>query len=218
MSESDKSTENTGNFVDQLRDIQGEYLVLSELYEKERVYGRKLAETMKLLQYEVDVTIPINKEYISLPEGTVPIKEAFMASESVVIMVDEQDNKVSRPLDRFPPDVILSIIQDCTPELKRLISERRRNTSIKVNALEKVLRELKKAQATFKQTKGNIEEESAEDEIATEVDEEEEQERRIPVAPTPKTGRIARDPKEEAFAFRASFLEKKEAGDNVGKA
>ena len=49
-----------GTFVDQLREIQGEYLMLSELYEKEKTYGHRLAETMRLLQYEVDVTIPIN--------------------------------------------------------------------------------------------------------------------------------------------------------------
>ena len=216
MAENEKGRESGTNFVDQLRDIQGEYLMLSELYEKERVYGRKLAETMRLLQYEVDVTIPINKEYLAMPEGSTPIKEAFMASESVVIMIDEEDNKVSRPLDRFPPDVILSIIQDCTPELKRLISERRRNASIKVSSLEKVLRELKKAQATFKQTRGDVVEEEEEESVEAEPNE---PEQRTP-ATTIKPAARGRDPntKEEAFAFRASFLEKKEAGESMAKA
>ncbi len=204
-----------GTFVDQLRDIQGEYLMLSELYEKEKTYGHKLAETMRLLQYEVDVTIPINKDYLS--DGTVQMKEAFLASEAVVVMVDQEGNTTSRPLDRFPPDIILAVIQDCTPELKRLISEKRRNATMKVTALEKVLKELRKAQTTFKQTKGQSDDE---DDLADENEETEAAPRpdeRVPIVAAPKQGARPRDGKEEAFAFRASFLEKKEAGDN-GKA
>jgi hypothetical protein len=221
MASDEKDNDSPTNFVDELRDIQGEYLMLSELYEKERAYGRKLAETMRMLQYEVDVTIPINKEYLSDPMN--PLREAYLASESVVVMVDEDDNKTSKPLDRFPPEVILSVIQDCTPELKRLITEKRRSATIKVNSLEKVLRELRKAQATFKQTK-------------VEPDQEPEQERETSAAsPAPQPQVVVQQDqrqvaqqqnqknqnrgreKEEAYAFRASFLEKKEAAENVAK-
>jgi len=216
MSDDSKGREGSATFVDQLRDIQGEYLMLSELYEKERNYGHKLADTMRLLQYEVDVTIPIDKDFLS--DGGIPLKEAFLASESVVIMVDENDNKISRPLDRFPPDVILSIIQDCTPELKRLISERRRNVTLKVSSLEKVLRELKKAQATFKQTKGESvdEEEDQEPEVEEQKEDVSRPEQRAPV--TAKAVIRGRDKQDEAFAFRASFLEKREADENAAKA
>jgi hypothetical protein len=129
-------------FVDQLREIQGEYLMLSELYQKERSYGEKLADAMRLLQYEVDVTIPLDTEILMT---AMSLKEAFLASESVVVMIDEHDNRLSRPLSAFAPEVILAIIQYCTPELKRLITEKRRSAASKVNALEKVLKELKKA-------------------------------------------------------------------------
>ena len=76
--DSDRKEDESTTFVEELRDIQGEYLMLSELYEKERNYGSKLADTMKLLQYEVDVTIPLNKETFS--DGTKRLKSAFLAS------------------------------------------------------------------------------------------------------------------------------------------
>jgi hypothetical protein len=204
-------------FVDQLRDIQGEYLMLSELYDKQRNYGHKLAETMRLLQYEVDVTIPLNKDMLS--EGGRPLKEAFLASESVVIMVDEDDNRISRPLDRFAPDLILSIIQDCTPELKRLISEKRKSTSIKVLALEKVLRELKKAQATFKQTRNDPADAQQEAE-ADEADPPEivvgaqQGEVKRETMTMPKQPSRPKETRDEAFVFSGSYLGKKDASDD----
>jgi hypothetical protein len=206
-------------FVDQLRDIQGEYLMLSELYDKQRAYGHKLAETMRLLQYEVDVTIPLNKEMLS--ESSRPLKEAFLASEAVVIMVDEDDNRISRPLDRFAPDLILSIIQDCTPELKRLISEKRQSTSMKVLALEKVLRELKKAQATFKQTKTDSVEPTEEGGVADsnpqEIVVEAQQGDRKRETLTSSKQSLRPKEKDETFAFSGSYLGKKEAAESLAE-
>jgi len=214
MASDDKGRGDGANtFVDQLREIQGEYLMLSELYQKERSYGERLADTMRLLQYEVDVTIPLDTDVLMTSK---PLKEAFLASESVVVMIDNQDNKLSRPLSAFPPEVILAIIQFCTPELKRLITEKRRSASNKVNALEKVLKELKKAQATFKQTKKDSVEGSEQDEM--EDDEEEEipaqmAEPKADVEPAPLARSKAS--KEEAFAFRGSYLERKDAAERV---
>ncbi|MDA4118256.1 MAG: hypothetical protein OK455_07925, partial [Thaumarchaeota archaeon] len=202
-------------FVDQLREIQGEYLMLSELYQKERSYGERLANTMRLLQYEVDVTIPLDTDILMT---TKPLKEAFLASESVVVMIDNQDNKLSRPLNAFPPEVILAIIQYCTPELKRLITEKRRNASNKVYALEKVLKELKKAQATFKQTKKDSVDASESDETEESKDSEEE----IPAQMGEPNAEVEPAPvvrskvnKEETFAFRGSYLERKDAAERM---
>jgi len=201
------------SFVDQLREIQGEYLMLSELYQKERSYGEKLADTMRLLQYEVDVTIPLDTDILMTSR---PLKEAFLASESVVVMIDNQDNKLSRPLSAFPPEVILAIIQFCTPELKRLITEKRRSASNKVNALEKVLKELKKAQATFKQTKKDSVEASETDEIEGSKESEDEIAAQMPEPkPEAEPAPVARSKvnKEEVFAFRGSYLERKDAAE-----
>ena len=200
--------EESGSFVDSLRDIQGEYIMLTELYEKEKSYGQKLSEMMKTLQFEVDATIQIRPDAIGEP-----CKEAYLVSEAVVVLVDSAGNRVSRPLHRLPANTIVSVIEECTPELRRLLSEKRKSESSKVRSLERVLKELKKAQATFKQSKrdeAEIPEEEAKEDLKEEAAEAEEPEepkvQRRPVeevAPTPR-------PQKEGFAFKASFGEKRE--------
>lgn len=190
-----------GNFVDSLREIQGEYIQLNDLYERQRVYGQKLSDMMKALQYEVDATIPIRPE--TMGNG---VTAAYLVSEAVVVAFDKSRNMSSTPLYRLPANVLISVIEECTPELRRLISDKRRTESSKVRSMERVLKELKKAQATFKQAKRDELEVTEEEQIepATEAVEEA---RPLKVqeqaeAP-PRTGK-------ESFVFKGTFGDKKE--------
>ncbi len=198
-SSQDKESGSAG-FADSLRDIQGEYMMLGELYEKQRSYGQRLADMMKTMQFEVDTVIPIRPEALGRP-----CRAAYLVSEGVVVVFDSNGGMTSKPLYALSPEVIISIIQECTPELQRLLSDKRRNESNKVKSMERVLKELKKAQATFKQTKRDetVVEEGEEEPSAPSV------EQRAPkeapaemIAPT----RSQRD----SFAFRGSFGEKKD--------
>ncbi len=192
----DKETGSTG-FVDSLREIQGEYIMLGELYEKQKSYGQRLSEMMKTLQFEVETVIPIRPEALGQP-----CRAAYLVAEGVVVLFDMNGGLQSKPLYTLPSDVIISIIQECTPELQRLLSEKRKTESNKVRSMERVLKELKKAQATFKQTKR--------DEITPQEEEEEEplpspeprvQEKQAEPAPQPRSQR-------DSFAFKGSFGEK----------
>ena len=204
MPESGK--EDAGNFVDSLRDIQGEYIMLTELYEKEKSYGQKLSEMMKTLQYEVDATITIRPDAVGEP-----CKEAYLVSEAVVVLVDAAGNRISRPLYRLPANTIVSVIEECTPELRRLLSEKRKSESSKVKSLERVLKELKKAQATFKQRRDEMDvgEEDEKQDLKEEAEPEEPEEPKVQrkevqeVAPAPRQGK-------DGFAFKGSFGEKRE--------
>jgi Sec-independent protein translocase protein TatA len=204
MSEDQKGREETVSFTDSLRDIQGEYIMLTELYEKEKSYGQRLAEMMKALQNEVDSTITIRPDAIG---GQ--CKEAYLVSEAVIVLVDNNGNRVSRPLSKLPAATIVSVIEECTPELRRLLFEKRRLESNKVKSLERVLRELKKAQATFKQSKREeVDEQEEPKEDLKERAEEEKPASKEPVevAPQPR-------PSREGFAFKGSFGEKREVPD-----
>ena len=194
-------------FVDSLREIQGEYIMLGELYEKQKSYGQKLSEMMKTLQFEVDTTIPIRPEALGRP-----CRAAYLVSEGVVVVFDTNGGMTSKPLYTLSSDVIISVIQECTPELQRLLAEKRRSESSKVKSMERVLKELKKAEATFKQTKR--------DEIDLDDDEEEDA-APDPPAPTVKvraedTRQREKDPSppqksgRDSFAFRGSFGEKQD--------
>jgi gas vesicle protein len=204
MAEEQKGAEYSGNFVDSLREIQGEYIMLSELYEKEKSYGQKLSDMMKALQYEVDATIPIRPEAIGEP-----CREAYLVSEAVVVLVDASGNRISRPLYRLPASTIISVIEECTPELRRLLFEKRRAEGNKVRSLERVLKELKKAQATFKQAKRD-ELEGTEDEPKETKerieDEKPLQKEQQEVTTQLRTGK-------EGFAFKGSFGDKREMSD-----
>jgi len=189
-----------GGFADSLREIQGEYMMLGELYEKQRSYGQRLSELMKTMQFEVDTVIPIRPEALGRP-----CRAAYLVSEGVVVVFDTNGAMTSKPLYTLPSESIISIIQECTPELQRLLSEKRRNESNKVKSMERVLKELKKAQATFKQTKR--------DETSTEEEDEEEaaapaeqrsQKETTEIVPPPRSSR-------DSFAFSGRFGEKQEA-------
>jgi len=201
MAEEQKGKEEVGSFTDSLRDIQGEYIMLTELYEKEKSYGQKLSDMMKTLQDEVDSTIQIRPDAIGEQ-----CKEAYLVSEAVVVLVDNAGNRISRPLFRLPASTIVSVIEECTPELRRLLFEKRKSESGKVRSLERVLKELKKAEATFKQSRRDEteEEEEPKDEIKENVKEEKpSQKEPAQVAPQSR-------PSREGFAFKGSFGEKRE--------
>ncbi len=196
--QSDKDNSSVG-FVDSLREIQGEYIMLGELYEKQKNYGQKLADMMKTLQFEVDTVIKIRPEAMG-----VPCRAAYLVSEGVVVVFDTSGGLTSKPLYSLPADVIISVIQECTPELQRLLSEKRKNESLKVRSMERVLKELKKAQATFKQTKREeVEMEEEEEEPAPPMEAKSQKEEAEVVA-QPRDSR-------NSFNFRASFGEKSAA-------
>jgi hypothetical protein len=200
MSSAQQDKENGSNgFADSLREIQGEYMMLGELYEKQKSYGQRLSELMKTMQFEVDTVIPIRPEAVGRP-----CRAAYLVSEGVVVVFDANGGMTSKPLYALPSDAIISIIQECTPELQRLLSEKRRNESNKVRSMERVLKELKKAQSTFKQTKreeGVAEEEEEEDTPV--VEQRSQKDTAEIVAPA--------RPQRDSFAFRGSFGEKKDA-------
>ena len=93
--------DSSGSIVDDLTSLQSEFAQLSELDEMERNYTRKLIESLKILQSEVDVALPLQKE--SLGPAYSSAKEAYLASDCVVIVVGADDGKSSIPLTHFEP-------------------------------------------------------------------------------------------------------------------
>lgn len=205
MTQDEQNKDNGGaGFVDSLRDIQGEYILLGDLYEKQKTYGTKLSDMMKTLQFEVDSIIPIRPEALGKP-----YRAAYLVSEAVVVAFDASGALTSHPLYTFPPDIIVSVIQECTPELQRLLSEKRRAETSKVRSMERVLKELKKAQSTFKQTKRDElegedeEEEEPEPEIEKVRPPEPRQQKEMDATPPPKSSK-------DSFAFRGTFGERQD--------
>jgi hypothetical protein len=140
----------SGSIVEDLTSLQSEFAQLSELDEMERNYTRKLIESLKLVQSEANVALPLKKE--SLGPAYSYAKEAFLASDCVVVVIGEDDTKSSIPLTRFEPKHVLSIVREATPALNRIISERRKDVGSRVDVLERILKEVKKAGSMAKST------------------------------------------------------------------
>lgn len=134
--------------VSGLKEIHGEFAQLSELGEMERDYAQKLVDSLRLLQSVIDNVIPIAKE--ALGDRFAYVQEAFLASDAVLLMRDSNGELFSMPLSRLDSSEILSIVQEVTPSLKKLISDKRRETGERVEILERILKELKKVSAPIK--------------------------------------------------------------------
>jgi len=136
--------------VAELRDIQGEFAQLSELDEMERNYALKLVDQLKQIQSVVSSVVPLATQ--SLPEEFSRTKEAYLTVDAVMVLVDEGGNHTSIPLSRLQPYQILATVTQVTPVLKKAIAEKRKATGERVEVLEKILREVKKASSSLKET------------------------------------------------------------------
>lgn len=140
--------------VDDLKELHGEFTQLSELEQTERSYVENLVETLKFLLSEIDAAVPINPEVLR----QIGIKNAYLVSDAVIFTIDEKDNITSHLLTKSPSNIILAVIQDCSPKLRKLITERKQLVSERVGLLERIMRELKKTKAVLKPTKQDLEE------------------------------------------------------------
>ena len=146
---SDDLGDSSGSIVDNLTSLQSEFAQLSELDEMEQNYTRKLIESMKMLQSEVDIALPLQRESLGPAYST--SKESYLASDCVVVIVGADDVRTSIPLTHFEPRYVLAIVKEATPVLAKIISEKRKEVGSRVDLLERILKEVKKAGNMAKQ-------------------------------------------------------------------
>jgi len=153
--------DSSGSIVADLTSLQSEFAQLSELDEMERNYTRKLIESMKMLQSEVDIALPLTKESLGPAYSTA--KECFLASDCVVIVVGADDVRTSIPLTHFESRYVLAMVKEATPVLAKIISEKRKEVGSRVDLLERILKEVKKAGNMAKQTERSAPQAAVED-------------------------------------------------------
>lgn len=141
--------------VSQLRDIQGEFAQLSELEETEANHARKLVDSLKLIQSSVDEVVPLSVG--SLGDSYANAKDAYLASDCVVVVTRSDGSREAMPLSKLGSREILAVVQEVTPTLKKLVVEKRKAASDRVELLERILKELKKAGSSVRQGKPQTE-------------------------------------------------------------
>jgi len=140
MAERTTKAEKGLGYLDELREIQDQYRELSDLHEKQKVYAEQLSEIVRALQREADATIPLRPSILGDQWSA-----AYLVSDAVVVMFDLHREMTSKPLSKFPPSVVVAVIEECASELGRQLAKKREAESEKVETLEKVLREISRA-------------------------------------------------------------------------
>ena len=145
----EKETESPGeSIISELKEVQGEYAQLSELEEMEHDYAEKLVQALKEVQGALDIVVPVERP--ALGSSYRYVKEAFLGSDAVVILMSNSGISSSIPLTKFKSSEILSIIQSATPHLKKAIAVKRKDTGERVELLERILKEMKKTGSSVK--------------------------------------------------------------------
>jgi hypothetical protein len=134
--------------LSELKEVQAEYAQLSELEEMEHDYAEKLVASLKEVQAAIDQVIPI--ERVALGPSFRYAKEAYLGSDAIVILLNNTGISSAIPLTKFKSSEILSIVQSATPHLKKAIAIKRKETSERVEILERILKEMKKTGTSVK--------------------------------------------------------------------
>jgi hypothetical protein len=114
--------------VVKLRDEYEGYLRLTDLELQDR---KKLVDVIRQLQAWVGQTVTLLPGALrAVPGGVV---EAHVTSDGTVVMTDSRGVENKKPLEQFDAPTFLSIIQDYTPKLQKLIQDKKR-TVMEANA------------------------------------------------------------------------------------
>jgi hypothetical protein len=81
------------------------------------------------------------------------VSKAYLVSDLVVVAVDSEGNVTSKPLSRLPPATIISVAQESTPQLQKLIADKWEFTASRIKSLQKLVDDLKMGAATFNQSR-----------------------------------------------------------------
>ena len=134
--------------ISELKALQGEFAQLSELEEMEHDYAEKLVQGLKEVLTSVEGVVPL--ERAALGPAYRYAKEAFLGGEAVVIVMNNSGISTAIPLAKFRSADILSIVQSAIPHLKKALSQKREETSERVDLLDRILKEMKRAGTTAK--------------------------------------------------------------------
>ncbi|MDG6929428.1 MAG: hypothetical protein JRN29_05250 [Nitrososphaerota archaeon] len=143
MDPESKNEQMKEEIVGQLKDVQNEYAQLAELDELEHDYAMRLVDSLRSLQSDIDVALPIDGKVMdAIKPG---IEQSYLLTDAVVSMVGKDGVMTSQSLTQFASPDILKVVHSVTPELKKVIEQKKNETSERVDLIERILKEIKKA-------------------------------------------------------------------------
>ena len=108
--------------VHELVQLRDEVLKYSQLSEREVATIKKVSLWIRALQQVVNEPIPLKID--KLAETFPNLREAHLVKDGVVELKDRRGRKLSVELEKFAPEVFVSVVQDSELKLHRIIEER----------------------------------------------------------------------------------------------
>ena len=153
-----KVSEEAGDLLGPLKDIQEEFLQITELASTEKNYTKELANLLKQVLFVLKASVPISSEVFKMA-----VKDAALSSEGNVLVIHDDGLISSKPLDEFDSETAVKVISDCLPKLRVVATNHRKRIGARVNVLEEVIRELRKLVRALREEKVEKPGESVED-------------------------------------------------------
>ena len=158
-SNDEKIREVEEKFSELLRSINDDTKQLGEFLIEERNMVKDICIYLKGIFSQLNIAI-------ILPNIPIPpfktSKEIILNSQGHLIIVKEDNIVESRPLQNYPPEVVLIIVWGVIPKLKEIIHTYMKQVSSRINLLDKINEELKNVQESFNISQRE-DDESAED-------------------------------------------------------
>lgn len=125
-----------------IKDLQAEFQQISELTELERSYALEILGLLKGLIEPLNVSLHVKPSAVSKTDNT--IKDVVLTPQGTICIVRDNGAINARPFDSLPSEVLMKILTEVIPEVRRLLVERRQKINGRVGMLEKVVREFRK--------------------------------------------------------------------------
>ena len=120
---------------------------IAGLRTRQKRYAEQLASMMRDLHGQIEGVISFPPEVLN--ENC---SAAYLGSDAVVVMFDQDRGMRTRPLRAFPVDIMASISQACLPEINKRMETKAREEDTRLSAINRVTGELEKVHGSLLKT------------------------------------------------------------------
>jgi len=138
-------------FSESLRVINEETLQLSEFLIEDKKLAQELCRLIRPVLKRLDLSFVIPPEAIPIFKKT----DQIILNETGHLFVYEKTKVSSKPLEEYPPEIVLAVFLIIIPELGRSMRSYRKTINIRINFFERMYRELESINRAFATSKEN---------------------------------------------------------------
>jgi len=139
-------------FSDALKVINEETLQLSEFLVEDKKLAQELCRLIQPILKRLDLSFVMPPEAIPIFKKTDRI---ILNEAGHLIFVYEKTKVSSKPLEEYPPEIVLAVFLNIIPELGRSMRSYRKTISMRINFFERMYRELENINRAFTTSKRN---------------------------------------------------------------